>query len=432
MGRTIGTTVLAIFLLVATAAADDWDDWGDWNDREANGSREATDSDREAENGWGAEWKAGAGPLALSGYLETTAISVFPRNVMREDTEAGLQTLLRLRGRFEPEPFLSVTVETEFVDRGGAAAPGSVEPREIPFDYLYGAVAFGPVDLRVGRQPLAWGSAYAFNPTDLMNPSTTAGLAGVEPPGMTAISSAVTIGERLGLEAYLGFEDRSRNASALQELSRNHRLPWGVRGRAYLAMWDFGVGIARSAEWVPDSAGGGALQTEDYVVAEAVGSIGPVLLYAEAAIEVGADDRHPERSLDGVVGAVWDPLDRLSLQAEYHRRGRGATDPDDYRPADRLARRLVGRDYLVGVGTLSMMSDDLELTLASLLNLNDRSSALIPELTCRITDDFHTTVGGSLFLGSRESEFDGRFSDDSLGEVDLGLPRLFLRATWYF
>ena len=430
-----------MLLLVATAAADDWDDWNDWNDQDHNDVREAPDDDWGMENGWAADWQAGEGLLDLSGYLETTAISVLPRNVTREQTEAGLQTLLRLRSRFEPEPFLSVTVETEFLDRRGAAAAGGfgtdgVEPREITFDYLYGAVAFGPVDLRVGRQPLAWGSAYAFNPTDLMNPSTMAGLAGVEPPGITAISSSITVGERLGLEACLGFEDRSRNASALRELSRAHRLPWGVLGRAYLGMWDFGIGIARSAEWAPEwppgSAAEGTLQTEDYAVAEAVGSIGPVLLYAEAAIEIGTDDWHIQRSLDGALGAVWDPVDRLSLQAEYHRRGRGASDPQDYRPADRLARRLVGQDYLVGVGRFSMMSDDLELTLASLLNLNDRSSALIPELTYRITDDFHTTVGGSLFLGSRKSEFDGRFSDGTLGEVDLGLPQLFLRATWYF
>ncbi|TVQ37621.1 MAG: hypothetical protein EA384_11345 [Spirochaetaceae bacterium] len=424
MVRTLCTTLLAILLVVTTAAAADRDD-NNWDDWDEDGGWESDNG-----NGWGAT-TAQPG-VDLSGYLETTGVTVLPRNARGGDTQVGLQTVLRLRGRFEPEPFLSATVETEFLDRRGAATPAGAETRQIYFDYLYGSVAFGPLDLRVGRQPLAWGTAYAFNPTDLMNPSTMAGLAGVEPPGITAISSSLTVGDRLGLEGYLGFEDRSRHATALADLSGADRLPWGVRGRAFVGMWDFGLGLARSAEYDPRTDQDDAVRTADYAVTEVSGSIGPVLLYGETAIEVGTGDWQLKRSLDAAVGARWDPLDRVSLQAEYHRRGRGAADPADYLPADLLARRLVARDYVVGIGTLSMMDDNLRLMVSSLVNLNDRSSAVLPELSWRITDDFQTALGASIFLGSKQSEFDGRLSDEDLGEVDLGRPQLFLRATWYF
>ncbi|TVR75537.1 MAG: hypothetical protein EA427_00155 [Spirochaetaceae bacterium] len=461
--KSIACILILAVALVASVSGEDWDE-GDWDsdgwddngwDTDSWGAGDAGWDDDASwagdgwdDNGWDTDsWGAGDGwggaapaGLDLSGYLETTGLTVLPRNPRRDEADLGLQTLLRVRGRFEPDSFLSVTVETEFLDRrgaadpgaGGAGGPGAPGSRQIYFDYLYGSAAFGPVDLRVGRQPLAWGTAYALNPTDLMNPVTVAGLAGVEPPGITAISSSVTLGERMGLEGYLGFEDRSRHPAALEGLSRLEKLPWGVRGRAFLGMWDLGIGLARSAERDVAGESAAAIRTEDYVVAEVVGSIGPVLLYGEAAIEAGTGDWHVSRSVDGAAGAQWDPLERLSLQAEYHRRGRGSTDVEDYALEDRLARRLVGRDYLVGIVTLSMMEEDLRLIAASLINLNDGSAAVLPELTYRVTDDFQTSLGGSWPLGPRGSEFDGRLQAGDAEEIDLGRPRVFLRATWYF
>ncbi|TVR02336.1 MAG: hypothetical protein EA403_08995 [Spirochaetaceae bacterium] len=391
----------------------------------------AVAADEWGNDGWGSDgWEVSEAPagMDLSGYLETTGLTVLPRNVGGDDVRVGLQTLLRLRGRFEPQEFLSVTVETEFLDRRGAVRSGD-ESRQIRFDYLYGSAAFGPVDLRVGRQPLAWGTAYAFNPTDLMNPSTMEGLAGVEPPGITAVSASLTLGQRWGIEGYLGFEERSRHASALDDLSRLNRLPYGVRGRAFLGPWDLGIGFARSALYDP---GPRSVRTMEYAVAEIAGSIGPVLLYAETAIEAAASDWNPERSVDAAVGGQWEPLDRLSLQAEYHRRGRGTTDVDEYPASERLAGRLVGQNYLVGIGTLFLKDDDLRLMVAALTNLNDYSAAVRPELTWLVTEDFELGFGASLSFGSRGSEFDGRVSDNDLGEVDLGVPRLFAKATWYF
>ncbi len=440
--------------LVTSVAADEWDDsWDDngWdNGGWDNGGWDDGDWDDE---GWDNDWTPGAtGSTSLSGYLETTGLTVLPRIGKSGEVYAGLQNVLRLRGRFEPAPSLSVTVETEFIDRRGATdpavrrgiiglpddpdgsddgpqgngtVPGSSTP-ELVVDYLYGSAAFGPVDLRIGRQPLAWGTAYAFNPTDLMNPSSLADLAGLEPPGLTAVFASLTLGQRWGLEGYLGFEDRSRNAGAVSELDRVENLPFGVRARAFLGMWDLGLGLVRAAEY------SGCVATSDYAVFEIAGALWDLLVYGESSIELGANDWSVDKHTDLALGVQWDALDELSLQLEYHRRGGNATDSAKYPPAERLRGELVGRDYLVGIGTLSLLDDNVGVILAAMNNLNDRSVVFLPEVTWRGVEDFELGLGASVFLGPDGSEFNGRIDDDHLGDLDTGRPQVYARMTWYF
>ncbi|TVR30541.1 MAG: hypothetical protein EA404_11985 [Spirochaetaceae bacterium] len=444
MIRTAFAGLVALLVIASPALAEDWggDDWDDWNDwGDADAVSDSRDSHEWESGGW-----AASPDVSLSGYLETTGLAVLPRVPGRDSTHLGLQTLLRLRGRFEPATRLSVTLETELIDRRGATHPAiragimgvptdpdtdSADSRQIHFDYLYGSAAFGAVDFRVGRQPLAWGTAYALNPTDLMNPASLAGLAGVEPPGITALSAGLTPGARWGLEGYLGFEDRSRHPTALEDLTGIDALPFGMRARAFIGMWDFALGMARATEFDRVS----TLHVDEYLTAEASGSIGELLLYGEAALDLSVMDNNwsrTDRYLDTAVGVQWDLLDNLSLQAEYHRRGAGATDPDEYSIADRLQGRLTGRDYLAGIGNFSLRNDTIRLTMAALGNLRDRSYALLPEMTWSVVDDFQLALGGSVFLGPSDSEFDGRVSNGNSGEIDTGRPQIYARATWYF
>ncbi len=446
--RSIASLGVFALLIVSPLAADDWGDLDDqWNDDAA----EADD--------WGV-WDAGEDGADISGYFESTGITVLPRNLDGEP-QFGLQSILRLRGRFEPSDTLSVTVEVEYRDRRGAAnpltrrrligAPSLDEDdqaqfpatdfnRELVFDYAYASARFGPVDLRVGRQPLAWGTAYAFNPTELMNPASLAELTGVEPPGITAVAPSISLGTGLGLEGYLAFEDRSRQATALSALAEAGNLPFGFRARAYAGMWDLAAGVVRSVDSAPVAADSEAVPAvDDYAVAELAGPLGPVTVYAEAAVEIDPDDRwEAERSIDGAVGFQYELPFEVGIQAEYHRRGRGAIDSGDYDPQSRLAGRLAARDYLVGIVDFHLFDDRVHTVFAALTNLNDGSVALMPEVQYSPYSDLELTLGASVLHGPDESEFDGRFdlpTGPDPGEVtaiDIARPQLYLAAKWYF
>lgn len=433
--------LVALFLTVAGAPlVADWDDTGDesWSDDDWN------------DDDWGS-WDSDDSAFDISGYLESSGIVVLPRE-LGEEANVGLQTILRLRSRFEPSDGLSVVVEGEYRDRRGAAnpltrqaligAPGLTEAeqqqfvgtdftREFVFDYAYGSASFGPLDLRVGRQPLAWGSAYAFNPTEVMNPSSLAELTGIEPPGITAVAPSLSLGTGLGLEGYIAFEDRSRQTVALSGLSRPAELPFGIRARAYVGRWDLAAGFARSVEGDQS----GTLAVRDYAVSEVAGSVGPVTVYGESAVEIAPDEEWElERSVDAAAGFQYELPFEVGLQAEYHRRGSGAGSKDDYDPTDRISGRLAARDYLVGILDYRLLNDDLHIVFAGLSNLNDQSIALIPEATYTVRPDFELGLGSTLFLGPDGSEFDGRFSlgDDNGPPVDTGRPQVFLRGKWYF
>ncbi len=422
--------LLLAVLAAGGARAGDWAD--DWDSPEPGGGD------------WNGGWAENGG-IRWSGYLETTGLLVLPRARSGDDALVGLSSIVRLRARFEPDPDLSVVLEAELRDLRGAADPRTrwlalgaedVPPadsragdaaRSIDLDYLYGAASFGPLDLRVGRQPLAWGTAYAFNPTDLANPDSLADFAGIEPPGIAAVTASLTPGASWGVEGYVGFEDRTRRATAGRGIASADQLPFGVRARAFAGVWDIGAGFVRAVEGVAGPDGNLALRVEERVTAEVAGSIGATVVYAESALRTGRDAGRLSRALDAALGLRVDPFDHILLQAEYHRRGRGAARPEDYAPADRLTGRLAARDYLVAVGTASMARDTLRLQLAALRNLNDRSMVLIPELEYEWRPDLLVGLGASLFAGPEASEFDGRVNG-----LDLGRPQLFVTATWYF
>jgi len=432
-----------------TEAEFGWDD--DWNDDQ--------DENAWGDDDWG-DWNDTGDGGEISGYFESTGLTLLPRGFDGEP-HFGLQSILRLRGQFYPANALTITVEAEYRDRRGAAnsltrqsligAPALVEQdqasfpgtdfnRELVVDYAYASARLGPLDLRAGRQPIAWGTAYAFNPTELMNPASLAELTGVEPPGLTAIAPGISIGTGFGLEGYVAFEDRSRRATALSGLAEARNLPFGVRVRAFAGMWDLAAGFIRALDAGPGAdAGDFTPAARDYAVGEVAGPLGPVTAYAEAAVEITPEEEWKlERSIDGAIGFHYEMPFGLGLQVEYHRGGRGASDPADYDPQARIAGRLAARDYLVGIADYYLLDDTVHTVLASLVNLNDGSVTLIPEVQYAALPDLELGFGASLLLGPDGSEFDGRFdlpldpNSAKSAQIDIGRSQLFLSAKWHF
>lgn len=425
--------MLVLFSIGAgLVAAEDWGDWDDWDDQEETASA-AT-----------ASWHDTDAGLELSGYMESTGTVTLPRS-WGEDPASGLHSLMRLRGRFTAGRDFSAVVEADITDSRGSASPsarmqlvgiapadGEEQPLsagmrpQIELDYLYGSLRLGAADVRVGRQPIAWGSAYAFNPTDLMNPVSLAGLAGVEPSGLTAVHTSLSPGMAWGVEGYLAFEDRSREA-APHQLMTPDALPFGMRFRLYHGIWDYSLGLVRAVDLLPGAAD---LDRRYLVTAEFAGSVGALLVYGEAALE--PEDWQLPEALDAAIGVQYDLTEEVLVQLEYHRRGQGAASTADYPVAPRLRGGLVGRDYLVGVARSTLFRGDLTITAAGLINLHDGSVAVLPEIEYLLSDDVTVHLGAATMFGSRDSEFRGRFEVPGSGKVDIGRSQLFAGITWHF
>lgn len=386
--------------------------------------------------------------ITISGYMESTGLVVIPRNSADIDPKIGLQNLLRLRSVFEPSSNLSVTVETEYLDRRGAANPqirseiiGLPEKEntlpasnQFSFDYVYGSLSWKNLDLRVGRQPLAWGTAYAFNPTDLINASSLGDLAGIEPSGIVAIAPNLTLGSSWGVEAYLGFEDQDRLTEHTQTIKKTEHFPLGIRLRSFMDAWDWSIGYARSSQTGHHKDGSGFL-TKDYFTAEVVGPALGFTVYGETAVQLNNNDSN---GIDAALGFQNQIFGNLGIQLEYHRKATGEVIKKDYDPYLRLQGELVARDYLVAVADFFILNDDMHIVAASLVNINDGSLALVPEATYTLFQDFELVLGASWFMGGNETEFDGRFKlppekkySESRG-VDIGRPQIFISSTWHF
>lgn len=424
--------ILLINIFYFNLSADDWgsnNEWNSWDDKEL---------------------------IEISGYLETTALTVFPRRADSIDLRTGFQNLLRLRSFFEPSSNLSVTVDGAYLDRRGVADPSVraemigmststemlriMNNRNSPgfrFDYVYGSFSYRLLDLRIGKQPIAWGTAYAFNPTDLANPSYLSDLAGIEPPGLVALSPSVTIHRNWAFEGYLGFEDRDRSLEVVTELTTFKDHPLGLRLRSFIGAWDFGLGYIRSLEIHQQADLPTELVIEDNAALEFTGSVGGVTIYGEAAVSFDNAEMTTEKSINAAFGFHYQLFGNLGLQVEYHRRGRGEKDPDNYDVNLRLRGGMAARDYLVSVIDFMILNDDVRVVFSSLKNLNDQSTVLFPSLTYPVIQDFELELGGSAFLGKRKSEFDGRFTlgldeDGEEIKIDVGRPQMYLSGKWYF
>lgn len=407
--------------------------------------------DWRSNNGWDT-W-ADSEKYEITGYLETTGLTVLPRSSDSGGVVSGFQNLLRLKLVFEPSSNLSVTLEGDYLDQRGSlnrsvrtnliGLPANIGEQStenysgFKFDYAYGSLSHKWLDLRIGRQPIAWGTAYAFNPTDVANPSLLNELAGVEPPGLTAISPSITIGQNWALEGYLGFEDRNRTPASASELKHIEDYPLGVKLKNYFGVWDFALAFLRSSELSQLDGQDKRPLTEENVAFEFAGSIGNVTLYGEALYNLNGQEKITDKAVNSAFGFRYQLLDDLGLQMEYHRRGSGANNSDDYDAALRLQGGMAGRDYLVSVADFVVLNDDIRIIISSLANLNDYSVAIFPEISYTFIQDLELKLGGIMFSGRTGSEFNGRFQygigeNDEIIEIDVGRPQLYISCTWYF
>jgi hypothetical protein len=462
----IALLVLAWLAVAAPLSAADTgteDPWGDepWPPAAEDDTGGAGTDSAEAGAAPGAAF--GSPAVELYGSLTTTGevqLGDAGDPARGDDLAVGTATRTRLKGDWEPDDRVLTHIELVAQHRSGVLNPytyaqasgfdggatttlESENPQDdfaesLYLDQAWAQLRFDRFDLQIGKQPIAWGTGYAFNPTVRTHLSGgPAGLEDDETPGTAAISVGVPIAGSLVAEGYLAFEDRTHASfTAAREVDPAY-LPWGSRVRMLIGSFDLAVGaihevVAPAAGGAGSSgAAGPGLERYLHAAAETVGSIGDLGVYAEAAwtmpvwdatrAAAAAADWDALEALESTVGLEYMLPGDFDIKLEYYRRGGGATVPASYDPSQLLSGRttVMARDYLFGYIARTFVSY-LEVSVAALANLNDGSVLVLQQSEYAVSDNISMSLAGLVPTGSGNEEFGGT---REIGDTELRIVR---------
>lgn len=460
------TAGLLLSGLALNAQESDAEGWGEWGSSEGGSMDEWSQPPRD--DGMGSDLAVNS--TEVYGYVESTGTFRLEDDADKE-SQWGSQLRTRLKAEFEPQGEITARLELVYDYKTGITneqvlgnylgldpVPGyqSGDPNDdykgtLDVDHAYATVNLAFLDLTLGKQPIAWGSGYVFNPTDHVN--TGASLEGreAETPGTVSLVPTVYISPNWALGGYVALEQRGTEGWALQGSSDAANLPYGARLRGYVGTFDVTLSFAKEVRYlgapggyVPDgSANYVPLENyarQRYLGFDTIGAVGDFGLYAEISLALPQDGNDVdfgeewdvEESALATVGVEYTFSDGwsdggLTLKAEYTHIGTGESSKSKYDPSSILAGSSItmGEDYLFLYGSQTYFNF-LEVTLAALTNLNDGSVLLVPEATYSFHDNFESTLAVALPVGGDNTEYAGPVADGGVAGFDLIDPEVSL------
>lgn len=356
------------------------------------------------------------GTLRLGGHIRNFATLVD----FDGDTGAEALSLLRLRLFWEPSPNalgeLAYELTPRLRERSGLAVSAFVP---VPQLFSYRAVDLertlyeesenfsvaqnldramitlrsASLDFFAGRQPIAFGSARAVNPTDVIAPFTFNALAKEERAGVDALRARRPFGRLGELDTGVVFGDDfdpGKSAAFIRLKSYVLGTDASAMTMAFRENLLLGIDLARS-----------------------VGGAGSWLEAAYVFADEGADENY----LRLTVGADYSLAAKLYGYLEYHFNGAGSGRPEEYfnvitetAYADG-AVYLLGRHYLAP-GFIYELMPLLVLSAQVLVNLEDGSLLPSPVIEYSAADDITMKLGAFLGVGSGT---DGNIASSEFG-----------------
>ena len=345
-------------------------------------------------------WQQGDSSLKLTGYYKNLLFSsetIFPRteqftldlNRLRLELQGKARDRAVLDIQYDHEVFLGSFLKTEMFNIQINQEPDTYLDLENAYlDHsrffarhrLYrGYLTFylPYADLTIGRQRIAWGTTRFWNPTDSLNPFNPIQLEREERTGVDALLTDVSLGALSKLSLVYAPQD-SREESSL-----------AVRMRTNTSGFDL-------------SAMGGFFKEDRVVGFDFAGAIKDIGIRGEAAYTFSDLEDNFIRT---VLGADYTFPNTFSIVIEYYYNGAGETDEKDYDFQRLFSGEIlsVARHYMgisIGYDLTPLLRWDNYL----ILNLNDGSLFLSPNLTYSIITDLDLTMGIQIFEGSDNSE----------------------------
>ncbi|HET9315278.1 MAG TPA: DUF1302 family protein, partial [Vicinamibacteria bacterium] len=319
----------------------------------------------------------------------------------------------------------------------------------------------GPVELSLGKQFFAWGTADAFNPTDNLNPRDYMDPVDSEKMAVYSVAARLTAGatqvrfvvvpvftpSRLPLAGTRWLPPPSTGTTTAAAIVDPRDLPdqsfdnvqYGARVKTTLKGWDFAASYFEGFESTPVIRVSEAVLLPGLTVPRAT----PVFtrmrvlgldfsttwrkfeFHGETAFKfVVRDGRHDRFQAIGGFNYTWDDfrlrwLDRILFIAEYSKEVNLSTAEHSgvLGTADLVRFGLAQINTALrdaGIGRVAVkFTEDTELRVSAILDFTSSFSHYVQvKLTHRIIDALQMEAGVDLFTGARGKSFWGQWSDN--------------------
>ncbi|MBN2380083.1 hypothetical protein JXM67_09815 [candidate division WOR-3 bacterium] len=350
------------------------------------------------------------GQTALSGLYENVfsvqrldEVSILDMNGVVLSVDAGLGELSFLHVDAEANlPFGAVQANLlDFVpDSLADLIPDSMR---IAYDYrlkpgfkisnAYMALVKNRLSVRIGKQPLAWGTGYVWNPTEIIAPKL-----------------AYDPSYRRDGEASLKIVYSWRQAGGIEAIGLLRGTPDSTMFVGRLKENLFGVDIAAIGAHLWDTTIiPGTTQRRTLLGGQLAGEIVNVGFWAEAGYNLYEEDSLSYVEIAAGIDHTF--TFRTHVMAEYLYYGRGFESADEYtfkawiERAGAL-RKAMGR-HLVYLGANQTIISFHSVGLSAIINPQDVSGMIIPSLNISLGDNIDASIFGFISFGSEGSEFGG-------------------------
>jgi len=258
----------------------------------------------------------------------------------------------------------------------------------------YLSISWKRLVVRLGKQPLAWGAGYVWNPTEIVTPKLA-----YDPSyrrdGENALKLAASWGSGGGAEV-------------IGMLRGVTGTPDSIMAAARLNENILGFDISAIGGWLWDTTiTPGITQRRILAGGQFAGEIWNIGLWAEGGYNIYKEDSLSYAEF--VVGADHTFTFRTHVMAEYLYYGRGFDAEADYTFAGWLEHasglhKAMGR-HLVCLGADQTIISFHNVGISAIFNPVDGSGIVIPRLSLNLADNLDLSAFGLISFGDEDSEF---------------------------
>ena len=312
--------------------------------------------------------------LDIGGYYENDPVFIIKRD---GGTIAGDMNRLRLKIdqkygdnlTFHFEPRYYFLIKSQNLPLVGATGLD-----QLTWDRVYLKYYLPILSVTAGKQRIAWGTGYIWNPTDVFNPFVLSfAMKEEEENNVEAVRIEVPITALSGIDGYVQTGKEWNQAKK------------GIRGKVNVGLFDY------SLSYVDLGSGGFQLGYDS------VGELWGVGVRNEIALKSPAEVNSYIQSVWG-----WDYTleNGVGLNMEYYFNGLGQKNKDNY---DWAVNRF-GMDYLF-FGVNKIIDEITQIRGSVIANLDDMSYIFYPQFTRNVSQNVDVSLEALLTGGQLGSEF---------------------------
>ena len=286
----------------------------------------------------------------------------------------------------------------------GMGALGYDDSEQIMLNLGWAELSFSRFSFRVGKQVIAWARAYSYNPTDKINTPNILDPLALN-TGVMGVSYEARVFENVDNDT--SFSLLGYFVTTNKDFKNN---PFGVKVK--LSLSSFELALSYLYEVKDDETYINKKVRKSHAGLDFFFQIKDISFYFEGTYRFEKNrDRDFGKQIITVAGISTTFSFKMSLRIEYIHYGAGTRNKEDYNVYPLLSqlKPFMAKNYL-----FIMIDRDLSsyvwLGFSTYINLDDKSFILIPQLRLSLIENVKLEVGAYIFLGSKKSEYYGRFN----------------------